>query len=246
MYLRLDILSNAGTIQCCAHALFACLPAKCQCCRLYASICINIVDMSDYHSVNRSFQNITPIDSRLLQQPITREMLSHDPYTPESIDSHSPFSEKVVVTEDEARRNSVSPTQLKTRLESIMRLDPRKSPGVMKRSASENADVLRPVEHFFRTRAMSEVPKTRPKLISVTSAGSLHRLQSHHSSSDEDWFEFENESPHKSLEECLEEPEEISRDVPIIKEESKGNKRCRFKIEGIRKHEKLVCCCAVM
>ncbi|KAJ8946892.1 hypothetical protein NQ318_008248 [Aromia moschata] len=203
VYLRVDLRGNAGTVVCCDHAPFACLPDKCQCCHLFASIKINIVDMSDYITNTRNSYTNIPVDSKLLHEPITRDMLSHEPYTPESVDSHSPLTE-TEVGDDDPRQTSVSPVQLKNRLESIIKEELKKSPRLMKRSASDNAQLICPRDTFFRTRAMSEVHKTKVRLISSDSKDSLHRLKSHHSSSDEDWFEFENESPLDRLEDCFE------------------------------------------
>lgn len=243
----MDLISNAGIIKCCDHAAFACLPDKCHCCHLYASIKINIIDVDITDNVRSSFAKIPVIDSKLLHEPLTREMLSHEPYTPESIDSHSPI-EKVYEEPDEGlRRNSVSPDLLMKRLQSI-KLGLSRSPRLMKRSASENVALPHGRENFFRMRAMSEVPKiAKARLISTQSAGSLHRLQSHHSSSDEDWFEFEQESPSKSLAECLEcsennSKESIQKHVPITENsEKKSKKRCRTRI----KSSKAECCVMV-
>ncbi|KAJ8917854.1 hypothetical protein NQ315_010767 [Exocentrus adspersus] len=248
VYLRVDLRANAGTIMCCDHAPYACLPDKCRCCRLFASIKINIVDMSDYITNSRtSYANIS-VDSKLLHEPITRDMLSHDPYTPESGDSplHSPLSEK---ESTDARRDSVSPLQLKHRLESIIKRDLRKSPKLMTRSASENVQLGFMRDNFFRNRAMSEIPKNvRARLISSDSVNSLYRLQSHHSSSDEDWFEFENESVTDCLKVCQENTGslgDVSRDkkqIRIVEDDKTPRKHCRLKFKT---HQKLNCCAIV-
>lgn len=186
-------------------------------------------------------------------------MLSHEPYTPESADSHSP-----AVLEDndleKIRKNSVSPDQLKDKLEKIIIMELKKSPRLMKRSASESVRSIRSKDFsFFRSRAMSEVAKTtRAKLIPITKAESLQRLQSHHSSSDEEWFEFENDTtPVKSLDDCTACSEEVNskddetsatiaqikvqEDVPTISDKkNKSNKKSRLRIKKQQKNE---CCC---
>lgn len=242
----MDLISNAGIITCCDHAPFACLPDKCQCCHLFASIKINIIDVDFTDNIRSSFAKIPVIDSKLLHEPLTREMLSHEPYTPESVDSHSPIEKIYEEPEEGLRRNSVSPDLLKKRLQSI-KLGLSKSPKLMKRSASENVDIPHGRENFFRMRAMSEVPKlTKARLISTQSAGSLHRLQSHHSSSDEEWFEFEQESLSKSLGDCFEcsehnSKESVNKNVPIAENGEKSKKRCRMRIRS----SKAECCVMV-
>ncbi|CAH1115157.1 unnamed protein product [Psylliodes chrysocephalus] len=247
VYLKIHLKEKAGTIVCCEHAPFACLPDKCQCCQIYASIKISVVDMSDYSKT--SFQKLPLVNSQLLHEPITRDMLSHEPYTPESQDSHSHSPLRAVVENGEDDiKSSVSPLQLKSRLESIIRMELNRSPKhQMKRSASENVDVDKPKHFMFRTRAMSETPKhARVRLISTPKSGSLNRLQSHHSSSDEDWFEFENEngSPAK-LAQCFEEVSIVDDpvDVPIIAEDKRKKKRCRFK--KLKSRPKINCCAIV-
>ncbi|CAH1156068.1 unnamed protein product [Phaedon cochleariae] len=250
VYLRLDLKQNAGTLVCCDHAPFACLPEKCQCCHTFASVEINVIDMSDCKT---NFSDASPIDAKLLHEPITREMLTHDPYTPESVDSHlhSPVPELTRAPgqekeeeEEEARRGSVSPAQLKSRLEGVLReLDP---PKAMKRSTSEKVVLAGSEGGFFRDRALSEVPKgVHAKLISTDSVGSLHRLQSHHSSSDEDWFEFE-ESETKCIDCSQEIVKEGVTDVAVYKGkvEKKKNKR---KKKHCRLCDELKCCsCAIV
>lgn len=184
VYLRVELKPNSGIVKCCEHAPYECLPATCQCCQSFASVTINIVDMCDYS--RKSFPNVT-IDSQLLHEPITRDMLSHEPYTPESAESRSPMPEEQI--KDEAV--PVPAAQLKRRLEYILSLE-RKFP--MTRSESANVEMRASNENFFRNRAMSEVPRMRKmRLISTTSASSIHRYQSHHSSSDEDWYEYDED-----------------------------------------------------
>ncbi|KAJ8985047.1 hypothetical protein NQ317_016958 [Molorchus minor] len=242
VYLKADLKENAGIIVCCGHAPFACLPDKCRCCQIFASIKINIVDMSEYITNSRNSYTKSPVDSKLLHEPITRDMLSHEPYTPESVDSHSPLHEDD--SGIDGHGSSVSPVLLKNRLESIIREEFQKSPRLMKRSASENVQLTQRREHFVRTRAMSELPKIKVRLISATSKHSLHRLQSHHSSSDEDWFEFENESLN-SVEDCFErfssseEKANNDKETPVLKKNKKPRKHCRLKIKTQN-------CCAVV
>ncbi|CAG9862365.1 unnamed protein product [Phyllotreta striolata] len=140
VYLKLQLKEKAGTNVCCEHAPFACLPDKCQCCQIYASIKISVVDMSDYSKT--SFQKLPHINSQLLHEPVTRDMLSHEPYTPESVDSHSQSPVRTFVDSPaDDTKTSVSPLQLKTRLESIIRMELSRSP---KCSASESLDVDKP------------------------------------------------------------------------------------------------------
>lgn len=252
VYLRADLRGNAGTILCCDHTPFACLPDKCQCCRLFASIKINIVDMSDYAAHSPSTYSNVPVDSKLLHEPITKDMLSHEPYTPESVDSHthSPLSEKEDVDSD-VRRGSVSPLQLKNRLECIIERDLRKSPKLMIRSASENVQIGHPRDNFFRNRAMSEIPKSaRARLIPSDSVYSLQRLQSHHSSSDEEWFEFENATPTNSLENCGGnvvgslggDVSKEMKQIAVMEEDRMPRKHCRLKFKTRQK----ICCCVIV
>lgn len=205
MYLKASIIGNSGIIRCCNHAQYDCLPVVtlCQCCQTFASIKINVTDMSDYLiNTRKSFDNLA-VDSRLLHEPITKDMLKHDPYTPESVDSHSPNPEKVENNDDEelSRRNSVTPEQLISRLEKIARsehvfnnVNTTKNLSKITRSTSHNTNINGTPKEVFRTRAMSEIPRklTIARLISTASVQSTLRLQSHHSSSDEEWFEFEH------------------------------------------------------
>ncbi|CAH1260364.1 unnamed protein product [Diabrotica balteata] len=241
VYLRIDLKKKAGTNVCCEHAPFACLPDKCKCCQMYASIKITLVDMSDYSKT--SFHKLPVLDTRLLQEPITKDMLSHEPYTPESVDSHSHSPMRI-----EEERESVSPLQLKSRLENILRMESKLPKHVMKRSASDNVGVDKPKNFLFRTRAMSEIPKnvhTRVRLISTPRAESLNRLQSHHSSSDEDWFEFDEETHTKCLDDCFEDVsnKDETIDVPIIVESKQKKKRWRFR--KLRTRSKTSCCAIV-
>lgn len=246
VYLKADLRTNAGTIACCDHTL-ACLPDKCQCCHLFASIKI-IVHYSE--NARSSFPRI-PVDSNFLHEPLTKDMLSHEPYTPESVDSHSP----AVLDDsdlDKIRKNSVSADQLKHKLEKIISMEQRRSPRLMKRSASESVETVKYKDGFFRSRAMSEVSKsTRAKLIPTTKAASLQRLQSHHSSSDEEWFEFDNDTtPAKSLDECTECSDEVKEEidttvpstdeVPIPDKKKKSKRKCSLRIKA---HHKNDCCC---
>ncbi|KAJ3643993.1 hypothetical protein Zmor_026670 [Zophobas morio] len=223
VYLRLELKPNTGTLKCCEHARYECLPATCQCCQTFASVTIKVVDMSDY---SRSSYTNVAIDSKLLHEPITREMLSHEPYTPESAESRSPAPDRT-----EPKNESVSAAQLKSRLEYILSLE-RKFP--MTRSVSANVDVRASNENFFRSRAMSEVPKIKKmRLIATDSGGSIHRLQSHHSSSDEEWYEYEDESKSK----CSEVESDGKSDVIEEIRLEKNGKNDKFK-----RRNKLSCC----
>lgn len=224
---------------------------------MFASIKISVVDFST--ELSRSSFSINPIDSKLLHEPLTKDMLTHEPYTPESADSHSP----VVLSDDKDRKNSVSPDQLKDKLEQIILKELKKSPRLMTRSASESVETMKCKGGFFRSRAMSEVAKTtRARLIPTAKAGSLQRLQSHHSSSDEEWFEFINDiTPAKKsfddFTECSDEivPNEeapstnaandtIPDEVPnITDKKNKIMKTCRLKIKSTQ--EKHNDCCSV-
>lgn len=189
--------------------------------------------MSDYVKT-KPFPN-QPVDSKLLQEPITRDMLSHEPYTPESADSHSPNPE---IVEEDNRRNSVSPSDLKTRLEDIIRTS--QSPiAEIKRSVSQNM-VLNGSDGNFRHRTMSETVKktSRARLISSASVTSTVRLQSHHSSSGEEWFEFdENSNSRNSVkeEQCKKEMEKM--EVVVCEDERKGHTKDQTNSR---------CCCVLM
>lgn len=201
------------------------LPVLCQCCRSFASITINVTDMSDYVKT-KPFSVNQPVDSKLLHEPITRDMLSHEPYTPESADSHSPNPE---IVEEDNRRNSVSPSDLKNRLEDIIRTSQSPIPEI-KRSVSQNV-VLIDNGDGFRHRTMSETVKktSRARLISSVSVTSTVRLQSHHSSSGEEWFEFdENSNSRNSVkeEQCKKESVDDSDDKKGHTKDEKKNDCC--------------------
>lgn len=226
MFLQLSIRSDTGTVSCCQH-YNACTPAACKCCQNFASIEINIIEC-EYISGRSSFSNVIDIDRTLLHEPFTKDMLMHDPYTPESIESHSPLplplSNDRNIPFDFANNNnnnststhrnqSVSPTILKSRLEVILKTEndlrvpeptDRDSKKLTKfrrcrhltKSQSQQLDSKSANRHvdYIRTRCLSESAKknnVRARLISSNSAQSMLRLQSHHSSSDEEWFEFE-------------------------------------------------------
>lgn len=213
------------------HSCDESLPVLCQCCRSFASVTINITDMSDYVKT-KPFPN-EPVDSKLLHEPITRDMLLHEPYTPESADSHSPNPE---IVEEDNRRNSVSPSDLKNRLEDIIRTS--QSPiAEIKRSGSQGIAVLNRSEDDFRHRTMSETVKrtSRARLISSVSVTSTVRLQSHHSSSGEEWFEFdENSNSRNSVKEDQCKKETVCENLD---DERKGHTKDEMKRR---------CCCVLM
>lgn len=184
--------------------------------------------MCDYVKT-KPFPAPPPIDSQLLHEPITRDMLSHEPYTPESADSHSPNPE---IVEEDNRRNSVSPSDLKNRLEDIIRTS--QSPiAEIKRSMSQDVAVSEKKEGF-RQRTMSETVKktSRARLITSVSVTSTVRLQSHHSSSDEEWFEFdENSNSRNSVKEDKKEPDD------------RGDGGGKGHTKDEKKND---CCCALM
>ncbi|KRT80086.1 hypothetical protein AMK59_8666 [Oryctes borbonicus] len=205
VYLRMALTGNAGIINCCSHAA-RCLPVSCECCKKFAFVVINVIDFDDNDyllSTRQSYSNI-PVDSKLLHEPITRDMLSHDPYTPESSCSRSPCPENHdQVDNKELRRKSVTPEELRRRLEYVLKGNHSHH---LKRSTSIDVRPHLVAKEMLRTRAMSEIPKRsiRPRLISTSSLQSLQRLQSHHSSSEEDWFEYDIESQEKDcvIKEC--------------------------------------------
>ncbi|KAI4462124.1 trisphosphate 5-phosphatase [Holotrichia oblita] len=221
VYLRMALSGNAGTINCCNHAAH-CLPVSCECCKKFAFVVINVIDFDDNDyliSTRKSYTNI-PVDNKLLHEPITRDMLSHDPYTPESSCSRSPCPENQdQVDNRELRRQSVTPEELRNRLEHILK---GKNSHHLKRSTSIDITPHLFVKEMFRTRAMSEIPKRsmRPRLISTSSIHSLQRLQSHHSSSDEDWFEYEIEAQEKDcvIKGCCDDNNTNSSNLNISKE----------------------------
>lgn len=258
VYLRIDLTRNAGTVKCCLHAPFECLPVMCRCCQLFASVTINVVDMSDYLvNTRKSFDNVVAVDSNFLHDSIiTRDMLTHDPYTPESAESHSPRIEKIEPAAERKKKTStVSPHELKTKLEGILRLENTKSQKfLMKRSASQHTvdESSKVPKCKFRERAMSEIPKksSRARLISDTSTLSITRLQSHHSSSDEDWFEFDEPSDERrndSKEDIIREAEEEI-DSVIGPEEAKAQKRIIQKRKSTKSKcmKRNMACCSVM
>ncbi|CAH1121785.1 unnamed protein product [Ceutorhynchus assimilis] len=123
VFLRISLRANAGIVKCCDHALFVCLPVTCCCCRNFASVTINVVDMSINSNVSRSLTDANSIDSSLLHdRSATKGMLSHDPYTPESSNSRTPQPEEVDGEEvdEESWRSTVSPNELKSKLENII------------------------------------------------------------------------------------------------------------------------------
>ncbi|XP_050304592.1 inositol polyphosphate-5-phosphatase A isoform X2 [Anthonomus grandis grandis] len=117
VFLRISLRSHAGTVKCCDHELFVCLSDRCRCCRNFASVTINVVDMSEY--INRSVNDVT-IDSTLLHDRASKGMFAHDPYTPESSNSRTPLQEEDEdedqQDEEDSRRSSVSPTELKSKI----------------------------------------------------------------------------------------------------------------------------------
>lgn len=195
VYLRLDLQGDSGIVQCCIDQEHVCLPAvPCQCCQSFASVTINIVDMNPASTDAPILSNI---DRQFLHEPvITKDMLSHEPYTPESVESRSPCPEPEKVPTK--TKTCVSPTMLKTRLEMILSKRPivknnNKIP--IKRCFSEDVHIMETSKQFYRERCMTDLSRkfSRARLISTDSAQSALRLQSHHSSSEEDWFEFDDD-----------------------------------------------------
>lgn len=217
------LTGNAGIIKCCNHAAH-CLPVSCECCKKFAFVVINVIDFdgNDYLlNTRKSYTNIL-VDSKLLHEPITRDMLSHDPYTPESSCSRSPCPENHdQVDNRESRRQSVTPEELRRRLEHVLNSD---QVHLLKRSTSIDISRRLVAKEAFRTRAMSEIPKRsiRARLISTGSIHSMQRLHSHHSSSEEDWFEYEIESGDKDsvIKECCDDDTNSSLNVNVV---NKGN-----------------------
>lgn len=311
MYLRLELHRNAGIVRCCPHLVT--LPvepvAACKCCENYTKVEINVTDMSDYIKGTSSFNTV---DSNYLHEPFTKDMLTHDPYTPESIESHSPLPEEKresVVT----KKQSVSPRILKSRLENILRSEHINDddtddvfytndeknkevsdsrllgyvfPENKKLSSTKNLSKIlqdnkfthhklchtqseipnRFVKHRpcrllsksqsqhlernfeepegFRKRCFTEVTRktSRARLIGADRAASITRLQSHHSSSDEEWFEFEEID-------VVEQIEDTNSDEKI--DGVSIEKKVEVKEEGVVKEEKKIkkkqmidaCCC---
>lgn len=131
---------------------------NCPCCSQFANVTINVIDMSDY--LKHSTSDIT-INPNLLREPVTRDMLQHDPYTPESAESHSPNQEKVDVALSDLRRTSVSPMLLKKRLETFLKENSKPSMAIT-RSVSQHVNVaelptIAADEDAIRPRAMSEL-----------------------------------------------------------------------------------------
>ena len=154
---------------------------------MFATVVINVTDMSDYmYNTRKSYSDVA-IDNKLLHEPITRDMLLHDPYTPESTDSRSPCIEKEEQNDAKAlRRKSVTPQELKDRLESILQVENKRT---LRRSASQNTGLDVSVKEFYRNRTMSDVPKVTNSVLVPNSMTQIRdRLQSHHSSSEEEWF----------------------------------------------------------
>lgn len=244
--MKASLVGKSGIIQCCLHAPHVCLPVTCKCCQSFASVTINVTDMSDYLIISKHFDT-NPVDSKLLHEPITRDMLSHEPYTPESADSHSPNPEKTEEVHNESRRSSVSPLQLKSRLENIIRTS--QSPkALIKRSASQDVVLNGRGEHF-RQRTMSETTKrtSRPRLIISESINSMMRLQSHHSSSGEDWFEFDENSNSRNdfKEDCLSKGigTEIEMNEIVVTEKPNIEQSMQ---EHTKERKKNLCCCILM
>lgn len=249
--------------------------------------------MSDYVRGTPSF---AVVDVKLLHEPYTKDMLAHDPYTPESVESHSPLPDD---KKPHPKKQSVSPTMLKSRLENILRSEKENCLSEQSRlgytqfdtikllscradapdhflshtksdSASkflgyindDNTSYNKPIykenykflskshsQHldnksldsqvFHRARAYTEVTRkvSRAKLISSQSAQSIHRLQSHHSSSDEEWFEFEEvEIPENVfLDETGNEPNK-----EIVNDDIESPKQ-----KKIKKKQKIDACCRI-
>ncbi|XP_071050398.1 uncharacterized protein [Onthophagus taurus] len=193
VYLQTSLQTNAGTIKCCDHVQP--FLVSCVCCNNSASVFISVIDFgdNDYLNTRKSYTNIS-VDSKLLHEPITKDMLSHDPYTPESADSRSPCVEPNYNADvKELRRKSVTPQELKNKLESILRLDKAQC---LKRSVSTNIVLQAVPKELFRTRAMSEL--TNSKKQSTISVVSIGRLQDYCSSSDDDWYGKEETYSQKS------------------------------------------------
>lgn len=309
----------------------------CQCCQKYSNVEINVTDMSDYFKDKSSY---TSVDSNYLHDPFTKDRLTHDPYTPESIDSHSPNPD----TENAERKLSVSPRILKSRLEHILRSEnDQKSPfltpenpkftyqtdeilgyvqensennenmhktfnktdknshlsvnrtqsdslnqilqhksrnfssnnlqifspkdksqenthqilfhtqsdvpnrilhqkqcHMLFKSQSQNLETTKDVPYHFRKRCMTDISRktSKAKLIGSDRAQSITRLQSHHSSSDEEWFEFV---------ECDIENDVISEvkktDVENIEKEEEKMDVSMKKDKKIKKKKIDACCC---
>lgn len=244
VYLKAGLLENSGIIKCCLHAPFEYLSVTCQCCRSFASVTINVTDMCDYLVNNRKSFRDSPVDSRFLHEPVTKEMLSHEPYTPESTDSHSPNTEKIDSEEGEDRRDSVSPLQLKTRLENIIHTS-MSTATFIEKSGSEDG-VSAPRDDFCR-QTLSETVRnaTNANLVSCSNITSTVRLLSHHSSSDEEWFEFdENSNSRHSKQEYLVKEESFADSViEVCDAEIIQDKKNEIFIKKTRKSTQECWCC---
>lgn len=179
-------MGDSGIVKCCDHAPYRCLPGNCRC---YApSVTISVTDEGDY---NKNSYTSLIVDYKLLHEPITKDMLMHDPYTPESADSHSPNPEKTGDTYQ--LQKTIEPELLKTRLENILQFEqfrekedtlPRSK---ITRSLSQGIHA-KPDDEQFRNRTMSEIPN-KLSHVRLISSPKL-RLESHHSSSEEEWYEI--------------------------------------------------------
>lgn len=247
---------------------------------------------------------IDVVDSTLLHDAYTKHQLMHDPYTPESIESHSPLPSDDAQQKDDAippagfgpdRKLSVSPRILKSRLENILRTElpesnrtecnieltkPKRynesiiecndeltkskrfndsiielqtkakrfeSLTKLDRNRSQSQHINYRPEVYQRARCQSESAKknTRARLISTTSVHSAHRLQSHHSSSDEDWFDFEekdaelNDSKINLTDDIFTDTVDKKQDLIELTEDNNRN------IEKKNKINKQACCCCI-
>lgn len=233
----MEIFTNSGTVRCCPHLIS--MPVKpvsvCRCCQNYAKIRISITDLSDYEQT----ETYAAVDNNLLHDFYTKDMLTHDPYTPESAESHSPLPEE--------KKKSVSPRILKSRLENILRNDELCVHKKLEHSLSDNIFKSKPYlsksqsqilnhlqEPTFRQRCMTEGSRKVSKAKLLSSAQSIHRLQSHHSSSDEEWFVFEEV---ELKDDIFEEPAEEK--VSDLVQEERTEKRDRKN----KKRQKIDACC---
>ncbi|XP_045473491.1 inositol polyphosphate-5-phosphatase A isoform X1 [Harmonia axyridis] len=161
VYLSAILKGNAGTVLCCDHVHYECLPGPCQCCRSIASVKINITDMSDHMSYESYFKEV---DSKLLHEPpITKDMLMHEPYTPESTESHSPMPDKVV----NEKITTVPPNLLKSKLEYILESELKTELKVLERSKSDIDQKAIPVGDYLGDKCKS-VPMSLVAEVSPT------------------------------------------------------------------------------
>lgn len=291
--------------------------------------------MCDYVKGTPSF---SVVDSNYLHEPFTKDMLSHDPYTPESIESHSPLPDEKKNDEVPLKKQSVSPRILKSRLENILRtekekdhkkvcytqsdrvldyknVDQRVEKNVkhkelgytqsdskflgyvrkehkklysseniketteedkpkhhhehtklcytysdvphmalkkydvkfLSKSHSQHLDTKHLEEHpCFRARCMTDISRkvSRARLISVESAQSIHRLQSHHSSSDEDWFEFEEVDVESDTfkDPEMENIDEVSNEVIL---DGTAEEEIKKDSKKLKRKQKIDACCTV-